>query len=107
MIVEIPIRSDLDWYSLTAALDGADYRLAIWWNTRDERWYLSVSESDGTLIVAGVPMVVDYPLLDRFAHEDLPTGVLMALDTSGEGAEAGQEDLGDRVRLIYVPEGVL
>lgn len=107
MIVEIPTNADFDWYSLTAAMDGVDYRLVCHWNTRDERWYLTVVDADGETLVAGIPLVVDYPLLSRFTIDGLPPGVLMALDTTGEGMEPEHDDLGDRVRLIYIPQGDL
>jgi hypothetical protein len=108
MIVEIPVPVDLPRFAIVVALDGTDYRLAMWWNTRDSRWYLSISLTDGTQLVSGVAVVVGFPLLGRFASPDLPPGMLLAIDSTGDGVEIGQQaDLGNRVRLVYIPEADL
>jgi hypothetical protein len=102
MIVEIPTHADLEWYSLAVSLDGRGYQFSIRWQTREERWTLSVKDSDGELIVAGVPLVVDWPLLSLFTDSRLPPGKLMLIDVTGEGREAAHDDLGDRCKLVYV-----
>lgn len=104
-VLEIPVRSDLDRYSMTVTIEGTEYRLALSFNTRDDRWYLSVGLTDGTPLASGIPVIVDTPLLARWAaNPDLPAdGFLMAVDTTGESEEAAKEDLGDRVKLLWVP----
>jgi len=100
-MIRIPIRSDIYWYIENVELNGSVFRLEIAWNTRGQRWYLSILTSDGEMIVAGIPLVVDTPLINRFADRRLPYGLLMMVDTTGQGREPEQEDLGDRVRLIF------
>ena len=91
------------WLSFTATLDGADYRFEFAWNTRAARWFLSIAAADGTPLVSGVAVVVDYPLLSRYVADGVPPGVLMAVDMSGSGEEIiEQEDLGTRVQLMYL-----
>ena len=104
-IVEIPVRSDLDRYSLTVDLEGTEYRLLFAFNSRDDHWYLSVDLTDGTALVSGTAIVADSPLLGRWAwRQELPAdGYLMAVDSSGEAEEPRKEDLGDRVKLLWVP----
>ncbi len=108
MTVEnIPIRSDLDYYSMTVSLAGIDYRLSFAYNTRDSRWYMSVAQADGTVLVSGTPIVVDMPLLLRFTDTDLPAGYLVATDSTGEGLEPEKDDFGDRVKLVFIPSADL
>lgn len=104
-IVEIPVRNDFDRYSLIVALDGTDYRLSFAYNTRDDHWYLSVELTDGTELASGIPIVADTPLLGRWSYkDDIPSGgFLMAVDTTGESADPVKDDLGDRLRLMWVP----
>lgn len=104
-VLEIPVRNDLDRYALTVTLDGTDYRFAFSHNTRDDHWYLSVDLTDGTALVSGAAIVADTPLLARWgATPELPAdGYLMAVDTTGESVEPAKEDLGDRVKLLWVP----
>ena len=107
-IVEIQVHAELPNHSLVVSLDDTDYRMTLWWNTRDARWFLSVALADGTALVSGVAVVVDYQLLQRFASVDLPPGMLLAVDTTGNGVEISQQsDLGDRVRLTYIPQADL
>jgi hypothetical protein len=103
-ILDIPTRSDLDRYSLAAAIEGTEYRMVFSYNTRDEYWYLSIELTDGTPLVSGRPLVADTPLLNRWVNDELPEdGFLMAVDSTGDGEEAVKEDLGDRIRLVWVP----
>jgi hypothetical protein len=105
MIVEIPTRSDLDRYSLTVDLEGTEYRLLFAYNSRDGHWYLSVELADGTRLVSGTAIVADAPILPRWTwNASLPAdGYLMAVDATGEGEEPTKYDLGDRIKLLWVP----
>ena len=102
-IETIPVRSDLDYYSMTVSLAEVDYRLSFAFNTRDSRWYMDVAQADGTVLVSGTPIVVDMPLLLRFTDTDLPAGYLVATDATGAGLEPVKDDFGDRVQLIFIP----
>lgn len=97
----IPTRYDLPWYTETVELNGVQFRLTFAYNTRDERWYLDIAKPDGTMILAGQPIIVDYPMLKRFVNQDLPYGFLLAVDSTDKGEEAEEEDLGNRVKLIF------
>lgn len=103
MAVVIPIVADVPDFDLQVELDGTTYTLEFQWNERDEGWYLTTKTAEDDIIVAGRRVVLDMPLLSRFADDRLPDGVLVAIDTSGTGAEPGYEDLGRRVLLLYHP----
>ena len=104
-ILEIPVRNDLDRYSETVSINGTEYRLRFSHNTRDDHWYLSIELTDGTELASGIPIVTDTPLLARWAWDSrLPQdGYLMAVDTTGESADPVKDDLGDRIKLLWVP----
>lgn len=104
-VLEIPVRNDLDKYSLIVTIADTDYRLRLTHNTRDDHWYLAVWLTDGTQLADGIPVVVDTPLLGRWAwNPDLPQdGYLMAVDVTGDGADPVKDDLGDRVKLLWIP----
>jgi hypothetical protein len=93
------------WQQIQTTIEGQDYLLELAWNTRDERWYVSLYKADGTCLVASVAMVVDFPLFRKTVGPDIPKGYFMAVDTAGNGAEiAAQEELGVRVQLTYLTE---
>lgn len=86
----------------TITLEGVTIGLRIWWNARAQVWQIDVSDAGGADLASGMVLAIGVPLLRRFGNRsDLPPGVLMAMDTSGQGLEAGREDLGARVRLYY------
>jgi len=100
-IIQIPVRSDLYQYEFSCELDGTVYIFDIHYNSRKDRWIFGIKTSDGTEIVMGIPILVNYDLLGRFADSNLPPGTLFAINTESEHENAGELDLGDKVLLLY------
>jgi len=99
----IPVRSDLDDYTITVVLSAVTFGLHFAWNSRASCWIIEVRDSEGERL-AGCAVVVDYPLFARFPDRNLPNGYLIAIDTSGANREIEEkEDLGDRVKLAFIP----
>ncbi|CAM6004895.1 unnamed protein product [Sphagnum balticum] len=68
-------------------------------------WFLTLADQNRNMLVAPVPIVVNWPLFDRFIDlVDLP-GTIFAFDTSGNNKDPGQFDLGNTVRLYYLEAG--
>lgn len=90
-------------YTMTTALDGSDYLFEFRYNQRENVWYFSISLSDGTLLVSGVKIVCNRPLLTRFADVRLPPGVLIAFANTTDESPPGLTELGEdrRVTLLY------
>ncbi len=90
-------------YSMTSALDGADYLFEFRYSQREDAWYFSVSLTDGTALVSGVKVVCNRDLLSRFADSRLPAGMLVAASNGEDESPPGLEELGEgkRVELIY------
>jgi hypothetical protein len=85
-------------------LDGIEYLFRFLWSDRAGSWYVSVMETDGTEIVMGRRVVIGYPLFDGYQDTRLPDGITIALDIEGSGIEIeAQDELGERVRVVYVP----
>jgi hypothetical protein len=100
-ILVLPVRSDLPAYAFQVTLEGALYRFEIRWNDRDGLWSLSLYDKAGVLLVAGRKIVLGASLLGRSVDARLPPGAVLAMDTSGANVDAGQNDLGGRVSLLY------
>ena len=97
----LPTRSDLPHFDFFTELDGTKYGLEFKWNEREESWYMSILDSEGTAILSGRKVVVNWPLFSRFAVAGLPPGNIIALDTAGTETNPGLTDLGDRVQIYY------
>ena len=102
MAQTIPTRTDPR-YSIEVELDGTNFVLEFEWNDRAASWFLDVRDEARVLLLAGVRVVVGFPLIARYRDPKLPKGDLSAVDTSGLDLDPALEDLGDRVLLIYTP----
>ena len=88
-------------YEQVTILDGREYVLKFDWSTREEAWYFSIYDQDEVALATNIKLVISLPLLYRETNKALPPGLLMAVDLSGDDAEAGVSDLGTRVALLY------
>ena len=103
MILSIPLPTP-PVYDLTLQtdLDNVTFTLNIFYNSRDGGWYMDICQQDGTQILSGQRVVVDYLIGWKQGYNPLmPAGSLQWVDTSGQGLDPGQFDIGARVQLIY------
>jgi hypothetical protein len=104
---EIPTdNTGLPSYEEAIVLDGTQYIIALYFNPRindgEGKWFLTLADQNRNMLVAPVPITVNWPLVDRFIDlVELP-GTIFAFDTSGNNEDPGQFDLGSRVRLYYL-----
>src|SRR5262245_60003859 len=94
------------YYSQRTRLDGRDFLLSFAWNQREERWYLSIEDDVGDLLLAGLKLISNWPLLHAYQSDPrLPPGELVAFDLTEGGDETppGFDDfaIGKRVELTY------
>lgn len=103
MAVTIPVKGEelVPFFEMRIELESVTYTLEFRWNDRDGAWYMSIGDAEGEIIAAGRKVVIDLPLFFRFVDPRLPPGQFFGVDTSGQKLDAGYEDLGERVQLIY------
>lgn len=99
--VQLPTRTSLPAYRYRIDLDGDTFVLDFEYNARMGKWLLQVEDEEGNVIIAHVPVIVSWPLFERFVQEALPEGVIAAYDSSGENEDPGRFDLGARVKAVY------
>jgi hypothetical protein len=95
-------------YTQRTTFDGVDYQLDFAWSTREERWYLSILDTSGNLILGPVKILTNWPML-QYYHDraGCPPGELIATSVNPDDSPPGFEELGigRRVTLTYI--GVL
>ena len=91
-------------YEQQVDLDGTTYKLVFEFNVRDGFWYLDILTPTDTPIRHGIKIVSDFPLLRLITGADRPPGEAVAADPSNSGVEAGLNDLGGAVQLVYIEE---
>lgn len=104
--VEIPTFTGEPLYRIRVTLDGREYLFEFDWNDREQRYYLSIGDIDETWIVRGMKLVSNWHLLRKCTNLIKPPGILMAVSLSDD-APPTINDLGIRVKLMYIPTGLL
>jgi hypothetical protein len=95
------------YYSERVRLDGRDYILRFAWNQREERWRLSILADNEEPIIHGLKLLTGWPLLRYYRFDRrLPPGELYVVDSTGNRAPPGLEDLGEgrRCQLVYLTQ---
>ena len=101
----IPIEVSQPNQQMSVALDGVEFILRLFWNDRDESWYIDVSAGDGTPIWMGSRVATGVPILHQCVHARRPAGELVAIDTLNEDKDPDLDDFGAdpaRIQLIYI-----
>lgn len=102
---EIPLKTYSS-YVEQITLDGEQYTFKFIWNTRDSSYYLSIIKAD-KLLLAAVRLVVNWEVLHNYTNSELPKGSLFIIDQKSDDDTYVKEDFGNRIKLIYIPVGVL
>ncbi len=95
--------SDTPFYSQRTTLEGREFLLQFIYNQRENVYYLTIRQTDNTVIKAGIKVVTNWPLLRRYKYDArLPPGELYAFSFHDD-APAGFGEIGEtkRVRLTY------
>lgn len=80
-VAVIPMKDYPD-YSEELLFNGEPYIVRFRWNSRAKFWVMSVSLRDGTVIVAGMKIVINFPLNIRYSSPLLPAGAFIAFDAN-------------------------
>jgi hypothetical protein len=108
----IPTLDD-PFYTIRVRLDEADYTLEFYYSTRQQRYYLHLSDAEDTPLVLGLKLVANVRLLRSYKHRDgMPSGELMVVCSSTDQSppklgELGLLDDGKRCSLVYYPAAEL
>lgn len=100
MAVVLPFDASNPFYEFTTTINGASYRFNVRWNGRDAAWYFDVYEIDDTPIANGIKIVLGCYLGRHTNHTLFRDGVIVAVDVSNSGKDAGIDDLGSRVQVM-------
>jgi hypothetical protein len=100
-LLNIPVDSAYSSFKERVELDDKEFVLKFDWNTRLERWFVSLLDGSENPLVMGITLVANYPLFNRFKGSAMPQGVMMLYDATGRNFECGREDLGATHLLIY------
>lgn len=102
-ILEIPVLEDNVRWVQETTLDGVRFLLHFIFNEREQSWYVSLHDVDDVPIASGARIVVNWFLFLRKVEEaKAPAGRMFVSDSTGSGVDPGRNELGERVKLIYI-----
>ena len=99
--LKLPVFTDTD-YKYNIQLDGETFTLEFHYNSRADRWNLTVFDVEDEPVKHGARLVIDIDLLQRVALETKPAGELTVVDTTEDDLEPDSDTLGDQCQLRYV-----
>ncbi len=100
-MIVIPVLDAND--SLTEVeLEGVTYFFQLSWNSEAELWTLSIENAYNEVIVAGIAVAPDTPLLARYRHLAVPAGELVAVAPDRRNTISRTALPAGEVALIYV-----
>jgi len=104
-VITLPLTAD-PCRTFVQTLGDLRARLTTRWNERAAVWLLDVADEDtDTALATGIPIVLGADLLLAACPR---LGTMVAIDTAAEpgvGTDAGPDDLGARVQVVWVARG--
>ncbi len=85
-------------------LDGVTIELVLSWNGREGRWYCTVLDSVGEIVVGGRKLVADWQVFRRVQDDRMPPGRFAVIDRAATGLDPDLDAFAeDRYFLGYLP----
>lgn len=101
-MIVLPFVPSVPFYRFATVINDQNYNLDVKWNARDSAWYFDISTETDTVIRRGIKVVLG-AYLGRVSTDPLfENGAIVALDTSGAQRDAGLDDIGTRVQVLYL-----
>jgi hypothetical protein len=101
----VPTFPDVPNYTMSPTFDGVQYLLGFRFSEREACYYLDLSLSDGTLLIAGKKIVVGVSLWKRHRYNTLvPQNHLVCGASTGQSQDPptiGELGSGRRCSLFY------
>ena len=94
-----------DDYFVQTLLEGKLYYLHMSWNSEAEFWTMAIRDFNRMLLVSGLKVVPNYPLISRYFIDGMPPGEFVAISKSAIIAQS--DFLDGYAEMVYVPEAEL
>jgi hypothetical protein len=103
MTSEIPVDPTIDHQTFEVTLDEIPFKFEVRWSAREESYYLDLYSETGTLLRAGMKLMLGTAIGGTARGPGMPPGLLHLRETSGSGLDAGHGELGvgARVQFLY------
>lgn len=101
---EILINSNSSYFTQVTSFDNQAYILDFCWNTRDERWRLTIKNMSNENILLNIKILPFIPLVKRFKIENLFKGEIIGFNIKNIELLPTIDSLGKDFKLFYLTE---
>lgn len=98
----LPFHKDKYNYKYNIILEGTRYYLTFQYNSRMDRWIISIANYKQEPILSGLPVLQGADLIRRFVTDEKPPGFLFFTNPADLTTEAGRDTVSDDYLLMYV-----
>lgn len=82
-------------------LSSSIFTIALDYQTRYDRWMLSIIDSNGETVIGGIRVVADVNLLNGITDARLMSGAITCVDSFGKGASPTRWSWRERHYLMF------
>jgi len=90
-------------FRTVVSLDGVDYQLQFLYNSREDSWYMDITDIEDNPIRSGVKIVINWPLLKTLMGKPRPAGELVCVNATQGALDPTLDDFGLNAVFGYVP----
>jgi hypothetical protein len=101
-VIEIPVTNQYPAYSFQVELEGVLYLLDFHYNSRMERWIMSIYSESNDPVLMGIPLLTGWSHIGSFQTSLKPPGEFLCIDEGSLGRNPDRENFGVDVKLVYV-----
>lgn len=98
----VPTLPGVPLYDMRVTLGGSSFVLTFDWSDREQRYYLTVSDVSGNVLVAGLKLISGAGVMQRFVSRAKPQGNFIVADP--ESLPPTVVDFGQRSFLLFFPK---
>lgn len=103
MAIIIPIKNNPN-HTIIIELDNRLYKLGFLYNTLRSFWSLTIWDEDDIMLISGIKIVANYPLLFSHKNNSLPLGNFYCEITSKSSLITRNSFLSGEAKLLYLTQ---
>jgi hypothetical protein len=101
MAIIIPIKDNPN-HTITIELESVIYKLGFVYNTEGAFWSMTIWDEDDNLLLSGIKIVANYPLLFSHKNNSLPTGDFYCEIADTQASINRNSFLSGEAKLLYL-----
>jgi len=107
MLIEIPITVQGPWFEFSMDIDETTYLFEFQYNDRINRWFMTIKDINGTVLYAGIKLLINTPLIQNVVVAGLFPYWLFVMNDSKSLVEPNFETLGADSKLYFDNEVII